>query len=162
MFQHIDHAHLDSLRSDQFLHFTLHPQPKNPRLKPTNPSYSPTWWFPEFLPSHLSNFTKPTNMGAHFQQGRHPNFCPAHSCNNKLTWTSAVNVTQTMQCHQDSNVFYKWPQATSWTQLYKKYSKVRYSAIQPLFADFVFSMIQQALLPPPHIWSDQMNNTPSD
>ena len=72
---------LDSLRSDQFLHFTLHPQPKNPRRQPTNPSYSPTWWFPEFLPSHLSNFTKPTNMGAHFQQGRLSSCCPAHSCN---------------------------------------------------------------------------------
>ena len=90
----------------KFLHSTLHPQPKSQASanQPFLFQSSGEMISQEFLHSHLSNFTKPINMGAHFQQGRHPNFCPAHSCNNKLTWTSAVNVTQTMQCQQDSNV----------------------------------------------------------
>ena len=49
-----------------------------------------------------------------------------------------------MQCQQDPNVPISDLQLTVELSS-EKYSKVRYSAIPPWFADFVFSMIQQSV-----------------
>ena len=93
---------LDSLRSDQFLHLTLTPQPNNPGIRRPNLPIPPP---DDYQNISLPNFPPSPNL----QAWEHNSNKDDHSAialpilSTKIDQNSAVTDTQNNAVHQDQN-----------------------------------------------------------